>query len=200
MTRTIFEKADVVPLLAEVFRALGYEGATLSRITERTGLGKGSLYHFFPGGKEEMAATILADVDLWFVQNVYEPLERDDPRAAVAAMWKAAGAYFHSGRRACLVGAFALDSTRDRFAVAIRDYFVHWIKALEGALRRAGVDATRAKSLAEEVVLGVQGALVLARALNDEAVFKRTLERLAHAVDAAIPHHPATRKRQKGAS
>jgi AcrR family transcriptional regulator len=61
--RTLYERADVVPLLAEIFRELGFEGATLSRITERTGIGKGSLYHFFPGGKEEMAAAVLAEVD-----------------------------------------------------------------------------------------------------------------------------------------
>jgi len=74
--KTVYERADVVPLLAEIFRELGYEGTTLSRITERTGIGKGSLYHFFPGGKEEMAAAVLADVDGWF--------ERAPVRAAPA--------------------------------------------------------------------------------------------------------------------
>ena len=52
----------MIPVVAEVFRAHGYEGATLSVITEATGLGKGSLYHFFPGGKEELAAAVLADL------------------------------------------------------------------------------------------------------------------------------------------
>jgi len=61
--RTVLEKADVVPLVAEVFRELGYEGASLGRITARTRISKGSLYHFFPGGKEEMAAAILDHVD-----------------------------------------------------------------------------------------------------------------------------------------
>ncbi|MDU6377660.1 MAG: helix-turn-helix domain-containing protein, partial [Bradyrhizobium sp.] len=51
--RTLHERADVIPLIAEVFREFGFEGTSLSRITEKTALGKGSLYHFFPGGKEE---------------------------------------------------------------------------------------------------------------------------------------------------
>jgi TetR/AcrR family transcriptional repressor of lmrAB and yxaGH operons len=53
MPRLVFAKADVVPLVAEVFRELGYEGTSLSSITDKTGLSKGSLYHFFPDGKEE---------------------------------------------------------------------------------------------------------------------------------------------------
>ena len=55
MPRTIFEKSDAIILVAEVFRELGYEGASMSNITARTKLSTGSLYHFFPGGKEEMA-------------------------------------------------------------------------------------------------------------------------------------------------
>lgn len=178
MARTIHERADVVPLIAEVFRELGYEAATLNRITEKTGIGKGSLYHFFPGGKEEMAAAVLADVDRWFERHVYEPLRKDDPAAAIAGMWREVDDYFRSGRRICLVGAFALDGTRDVFSDAIDGYFRRWIDALRDALVRRGRDAKAAALDAEEAVLGIQGALVLARALNDTDVFTRALKRL----------------------
>lgn len=176
--RTVNERADVVALVAEVFRDLGYEGATLSRITKRTGLGKGSLYHFFPGGKEDMAAAVLADVDAWFEHFVFKPLRRDAPAQAIAGMWRAVDEYFHSGRHICLVGAFALDETRDRFAAAIQGYFRGWIEALCDALVRSGRDAATAAQDAEEVVLGIQGALVLARATHDTDLFVRSTQRL----------------------
>lgn len=179
MTRTIFEKADAIPLLAEVFRELGYEGATLSRITERTGLGKGSLYHFFPGGKDEMAASVLDHVDRWCIENIFRPLEEGEPSAAIVGMWRAVDAYFCSGQRICLVGAFALDETRDRFPQAINRYFVRWITALAGALVRTGKDENTATQLAEYAVLGIQGALVLMRATGDDGLFKRALSHLA---------------------
>jgi AcrR family transcriptional regulator len=179
MTRGVFGKADAVALVAEAFRELGYEGATLSRISARTGLGKGSLYHFFPGGKEAMAAEILAHVEAWFVEHVFRPLEEDEPRLAIGWMWQAIDTYFRSGRRICLIGTFALDATRDRFGDAIRGYFARWVTALERALIRAGTDAAAAARLAEATVAGVQGALVLARALGDNAVFTRALRRLA---------------------
>ncbi|MEP9378767.1 TetR/AcrR family transcriptional regulator [Aquabacter sp. CN5-332] len=186
MVRTVFEKQDVIPLVAEVFRELGYEGASMSAITARTRLSKGSLYHFFPGGKEEMAAEILAHVDGWFVTEMFVPLEQDEPRAAIAQMWEATDAYFRSGRRVCLIGAFALDETRDRFAAPIRLYFQRWIKALEGALVRGGVETARARLLAEEAVVGIQGALTLARALNDDGIFGRTLAQLQARTEASL--------------
>lgn len=187
MARTVFEKQDVIPLVAEVFRELGYEGASMSAITARTKLSKGSLYHFFPGGKEEMAAVILAHVDAWFVTEMFVPLEEDEPRAAISRMWEATDAYFRSGRRVCLIGAFALDETRDRFAAPIRAYFERWITALEGALVRAGIEGAAARALAEEAVGGIQGALTLARALNDEAVFSRMLKRLKERLEESLP-------------
>ncbi len=62
MPRRILDRSDAVPLLAELFREHGFAGASLSEITRRTGLGKGSLYHIFPDGKEEMARAVLEDV------------------------------------------------------------------------------------------------------------------------------------------
>jgi len=41
--------------LAEIFRTEGYDGASMSQISEATGLLRGSLYHHFPKGKEDMA-------------------------------------------------------------------------------------------------------------------------------------------------
>jgi AcrR family transcriptional regulator len=179
LVRIVYERADIVPLLADIFRELGYEGTTLSRITEKTGIGKGSLYHFFPGGKEEMASAVLADVDGWFERSIYEPLRRDDASKAIAAMWTNVDDYFRSGRRICLVGAFALDETRERFSALINSYFKRWIDALRDALMRLGYLREKAIALAEDAVLGIQGALVLSRALDDQAMFKRSLSTLA---------------------
>ncbi|APG05724.1 TetR family transcriptional regulator [Luteibacter rhizovicinus DSM 16549] len=187
MARAVFERADVIPLVAEAFRELGYDGASMSRITERTGLGKGSLYHFFPGGKEEMAAAVLADVDDWFEQHVFVALREGEPEAALAAMWRDVDAYFQSGGRVCLVGAFALDETRDRFAAAISGYFVRWIDALASALVRLGREEGEAREQAEDTVLGIQGALLLSRATQDAATFRAALQRMARRLGTT--HH-----------
>lgn len=191
MTRIVHEKADVIPMIAEVFRELGFEGASMSKITARTRLSKGSLYYFFPGGKDEMAAEILAHIDQWFISNLFEPLERNEPRAAIEHMWREVDAYFQSGGRICLIGAFALDETRDRFAATIRQYFERWIEAFGAAVVRTGASVEAARKLAEEVVGGIQGGLILSRALNDKTVFDRMLTGMMERVSEFVESNPS---------
>jgi AcrR family transcriptional regulator len=179
MTRIMTDRADAVPALAEAFREHGFEGASLAQLSAATGLGKGSLYNFFPGGKEEMAAAVLADVDAWFDGNIFAPL-RDaaagDP-GAIDAMFDAVTAYFRSGRRVCLQGAFALGRERERFAVTISGYFGRWIESLAAALRGAGLREPEARSAATEAVAAIQGGIVLSRALGQPEVFTQITER-----------------------
>jgi AcrR family transcriptional regulator len=186
VARKYAERSEVVPALAEIFREHGFAGASLSVITEGTGLGKGSLYHFFPGGKEEMGRAVLDDVDNWFRENVFVPLrESEDPVAGIDHMFRAVDQFFRSGRRICLVGSFALDDTRDRFAAEVQSYFAAWTEALADVLKRSGISTKSAQEAAEDVVAGIQGALVLARARDDPKIFTRVLKRLQQRTRAA---------------
>ena len=179
MAKTVAERADVLPALAECFREHGYEGATLALIGAATGLGRGSLYHFFPGGKAEMAEAVLAEIDAWFEREIFAPLREADPAGrGIARMFDATEAYFRSGRRVCLVGGFALSDARDRFGAAIRSYFARWIEALAIALTRAGWSEEAARAAAEDAVGGVQGAIVLARSLDEPAAFSGMVARM----------------------
>ncbi len=184
MSRSAHERAAILPRLADVFREHGFEGASLSLISEKTGLGKGSLYHFFPGGKQEMAAEVLEHIAHWFEHNLFETLSASgDPRAAIVSMFRTIDDYFRSGRRTCLVGTFALANMRDRFAATIYAYFAAWRNTLADALQRAGKEQARADELAEDVIIGIQAALVTARAFDDPALFGRVLQRLERHLD-----------------
>lgn len=179
MARVSAERRDVVMQLAEVFRTYGYEGASLARITEVTGLGKGSIYHFFPGGKEEMAEEVLAEIDGWFREQVFQPLRAcEQVDVGLDRMFEAVGRYFQSGRKVCLVGVFALGLERDRFARRVHGYFEEWVSALAAALQRGGKDHACAHALAVDAVGGIQGALVMARAADKPEMFMQTLARL----------------------
>lgn len=176
--RVLTDRGSAVPALAEAFREHGFEGASLTVLSKATGLGKGSLYNFFPGGKEEMMEAVLTDIDTWFETAIFSPLERaTDPAAAVTSMIEEVTAYFRSGRRVCLVGCIGLNASGAAFADRIRRYFARWIAALADCLRAGGVTDPVAAQLAEEAVSGIQGAIVLARALGDEAAFLRIVHR-----------------------
>ena len=176
MARTGTERADALAALAEVFRAYGYDGASIQLLSKATGLGKGSLYHLFPGGKGEMLASVLSQIDAWFEGAMFGPLERsDDARTAIDAMIEATTTYFRSGERVCLVGAVGMGASRDPFAKAIASYFARWIEALTRCLTRHGMQEAQAAALAEDTVAGIQGAIVLSRALDDTGAFLRVV-------------------------
>lgn len=179
MARLVAERDDVVPLLGEVFRRYGFEGASIARIGDYTRLGKGSLYHFFPRGKDEMAEAVLAHVSNWFETQIFLPLQESPPNEAIERMFEGVDDYFRSGQRICLVGAFALEETRDRFSEPIRDYFSRWLTTLASALERGGMEPAEAGRRASEVVAGIQGAIVLARALDDNQRFSDVIRGLA---------------------
>ena len=179
MPREVAERRDAIAAMAEVFREHGYAGSSLAAITQQTGLGKGSLYHFFPNGKQEMAEAVLEDVSRWFEANVFTALRvAGAPARGIEHMFEAVEAYFRSGERICLLGAFALGDGQETFEVVIHRYFSTWIEVLTAALLRTGFTPPKAAETAEEVVVGIQGALVLARSRQDPQVFARTLQRL----------------------
>lgn len=185
--QTVVERAAVVAVIGEVFREYGYAGASLAEICKRTGLGKGSLYHLFPGGKDEMAQAVLDDVAHWFETNVFTPLDSKlKPAEGIDQMFRAVTRFFDSGRRICLVAAFALDDTRDRFVTEIQAYFSAWTGALAGALRRMGFAPQAARAAAEDVVAGIQGALMLARSQHNPVLFTRAVKRLQDRINVPV--------------
>lgn len=185
--RPLTDRASALPRLAEAFREHGYDGASIAVLSKATGLGKGSLYNFFPGGKEEMMEAVLGDIDRWFAEAIFRPLEEGaDPAKAVIAMFDVVSTYFLSGRRVCVLGSLGLGASGELFASRVRRYFARWIAALAGCLENGGAAPALATALAEEAVSGIQGAIVLSRALGDEASFGRAIDRLRSLLLAAI--------------
>lgn len=179
MAKSPLSRNDVIPHLAEVFREFGFEGTTLSVITRHTGLGKGSLYNFFPGGKEEMAEAVLEHINAWFQNKVFDPLENShSPHDGLIEMLANVETYFESGQRICIVGMFALGESRDRFREQIQGFFESWRTAMVKTLRRAGLSKSNAVNLTVDALAAIQGGLVLARASDDCNLFRGRLARL----------------------
>lgn len=172
-------KDKVIPQLLTVFRQYGYEGATLARLSEATGLGRASLYHYFPKGKEEMASSVLDHLNQGLNEQLLAPLRSEqevDDR--IRAMNKNIDAFYHQGQQACLLALLSVGEAHDLFQMQIKQALELWIDSLAEVLIEAGVAPNSARQRAEDAILQIQGALVLARGLNDTAPFKRVLKRL----------------------
>lgn len=172
-------KEEAIVQLAKVFRQYGYEGSTLARLSQATGLGKASLYHYFPGGKEEMAAVVLDRMKHRFDEHVLQPLrDRGNPTERIHAMVKHLDEFYDRGHNTCLLAVLAIGEANDLFRLQIQTAFNIWIDTLAKVLIEAGLDAERAYRKAEEAVLKIQGALVLSRGLNNTAAFERVIQHL----------------------
>lgn len=172
-------KDTAIPQLLTVFQQYGYEGATLAKLSEATGLGRASLYHHFPKGKEEMAASVLDYLNRGLQENILAPLQSDLPPAdRIRAMNKNINAFYHQGEQPCLLALLSVGEAHDLFQSQIQQALDLWIKSLAQVAIEVGVNSETAYQRAEDAVLQIQGALVLSRGLNNTAIFKRVLKRL----------------------
>jgi AcrR family transcriptional regulator len=183
----------VLDRLLERFRADGYDGASLAVLSDTTGLGRSSLYHHFPGGKEDMAKQVLAHLEAMFERDLLEPL-RDErtPQKRLDAMIRAVATFYDDGKKACLLERLTASVDRGRFQRPLGKVFTAWIDALTQLGRDAGMPPAKARDRAEAAVVQVEGALVVGAGTNDPALFTRTLKRvrstlLADASSAAPP-------------
>ena len=72
--RTITDE-ELLDRALELFRLHGFEGVSLSRLSEAIGLQKASLYHRYPGGKGQIVLAAVARVAQWFGEHVFALLK-----------------------------------------------------------------------------------------------------------------------------
>ena len=78
MPITKVDEDALLDRLSNVFRTHGFEGASLSLISKETGLQRASLYHRFPGGKEDMAKAVLERAWRWLDDHALSPLKEPE--------------------------------------------------------------------------------------------------------------------------
>jgi AcrR family transcriptional regulator len=174
------EPDHIIDRLTEVFRTVGYDGATLSKLSKVTVLQRASLYHRFPGGKKEMAEVVLAQASVWLDTHVLAPLTGSGtPQARLQKMATALDRFYAQGGTSCLLDSLSFGEGSGIFHDHIRAAFAHWIEALAAlAIKSTGCSKAEARQRAEDAVLSIQGALVLARGTGNTQPFQRVLKNL----------------------
>ncbi len=162
-----------------VIRRHGYDGASLAELSKATGLGKSSLYHYFPAGKDDMVRAVLEHVEQQLRELLFTPLRAPGPvRRRLEEMVKTVDAYYRGGKEACVLGNLVLGTSRTRFRPQLQAIFGEWIEALAAVLIEGGFSKSVARARAEDAVMRMEGALVLAGGMDDAALFGRALKQL----------------------
>ncbi len=172
-------KHQLIAVLDDVFRRRGYEGATLAELSRACGLGKASLYHHFPGGKEEMASLLLRGAIAELNDVAYRHLDRPAPwRERLCGFVDGFSQYCAGGTRNCLIAELTATAARDRFGDEIQLQTELWLHQLTTAFSETGAGEKRSRRRARELLGSLYGALVVARLLNDPKPFLQTTQRL----------------------
>jgi AcrR family transcriptional regulator len=185
-------RARIVGASAELFRRQGYAGTGMKQIATTSGAPFGSLYHYFPGGKEQLGAEVVR-----YSGSLYrELIERflaapeHDAASAVAAFFAGAAGHLRETdfADACPIAAVALDvaSTSEPLRASTADVFERWIAAFAARFAADGLAAEPAHRLAVATLAGLEGALLLGRALRDDEPVRIAGAAAADAVRAAF--------------
>ncbi|QLJ06478.1 TetR/AcrR family transcriptional regulator [Streptomyces sp. NEAU-sy36] len=178
---------------AQLIRRDGVKATGMREVAAHAGAPRGSLQHYFPGGKEQLVGEAVGWAGRYagkriarFVEGLAEPL----PSALFAAMvaqWT--DEYERDGFAAgCPVAAATVDcaslgdSTREAVAAA----FTTWRTPLAEVLARMGVPADRAAALATLMISTLEGAILLARAEQDVRPLTTVVRELGPLLDAAV--------------
>jgi AcrR family transcriptional regulator len=177
-----------VPTLLDLFRQFGYDGVTLSKISQATGLGKASLYHHFPGGKDEMVETVLTSLEKGLEQIVLEVLQSEgDALTRLQQMCDRLSKAYEQGQKPCVLAALMLGSAKDVFQQRVQTLLQLWIEAIATILVEAGMDDAIARERGEDGVIAIQGALILSQGLNDPTSFQRVMQQLPQTLCRDLP-------------
>ncbi|MEZ5412426.1 MAG: TetR/AcrR family transcriptional regulator [Acidimicrobiales bacterium] len=182
----------IVTATAELFRRQGYRGTALKDITRAAEATTGSVYHFFPGGKAELARAVVIETGVAY-RELFELIAGAAGSAAQAVadfFDGAAEVLAQSGYLdVCPIGAVAREvaSTDDELRAATAQVFDSWTKAAAARLRADGIDSRTARELALVVVALLEGGFTLARAHRDAAILRRLGRQARSLVAAATP-------------
>jgi AcrR family transcriptional regulator len=178
----------IVDGAAAEFRRRGVAETTLDHVTERTGTGKGQLFHYFPGGRQELLIAV-AERE---AERVLSDQEPHLGRLATRADWEAwreavVARYLRQGEEcplSMLVSQIGQDSPASRAVTSalLRD----WERELADGVRRtqaageiaAGHDPERT---AAALVAAIQGGVVILLTTGE-------IGHLEAALDLALSH------------
>ncbi|MFF4541069.1 TetR/AcrR family transcriptional regulator [Streptomyces aureus] len=176
---------------AQLIRRDGVMATGMREVAAHANAPRGSLRHYFPGGKEQLVNEAVAWAGRYAARRVARfmgALSEPTPSGLFAAMvqqwtdeYRASG--FEGG---CPVAAATVDcaqstdSTRD----AAADAFARWTRPVAEALTDMGVPADEAEPLATLMISALEGALLIARAERDDRALTVVARELGPLLDS----------------
>ncbi|MEU6770102.1 helix-turn-helix domain-containing protein [Streptomyces sp. NPDC046759] len=177
---------------AQLIRRDGVAATGMREVAAHAGAPRGSLQHYFPGGKEQLVNEAVGWAGRYAGKRIARflaGLEEPTPSglfAAMAAQWtdEYAADGFAAG---CPVAAATVEcaSAGGATRAAVAAAFTTWRTPLAEALTGMGVPGARAESLATLMISALEGAILMARAEQDVRPLTTAVRELGPLLDSA---------------
>jgi len=173
-----------------LFRRQGYAATGLAEILSESGAPKGSLYHYFPGGKTEIGAAAVATAGAKVAETLKSIAgETSGPGDLIAryltllAGWMAESGY----RDGSPITTTLLETVpgNDAIREAGLAAFASWSDVLEASAQGAGIAPGRARTLARFSIAALEGALIQCRVAGSGAPLHEAAAELRALYDSA---------------
>ena len=195
MPRRSDSRSRMIQAASELFGQRGYHATAFSDVVQESGAPRGSIYFHFPGGKLELAREATAQAGDEIEEAVAQAASRSDgPGSLIRALaedmvQRLEGCDYKHG---CSIATMVLELAPydEELTVEFDTVFARWRAALVGSFETWGVAPDRGVVLADLVMSGFEGALILSRAARSPEPFWRTVDALVNTVD----HDTAVRR------
>jgi AcrR family transcriptional regulator len=188
-------KDRIIDSSAELFRRQGYAGTGVKQIVAAANAPFGSIYHFFPGGKEQLGAEVIRSSGKLYMQ-LFATIAAQAPDVPTAV------AEFFSGAAetlvetdyadACPIATVALEvsSTSEPLREATAEVFESWIAGATEYFAAAGIPRENSRELAFSMLSLLEGAFVFCRAMRTVEPLRVAGASAVAAVQAALAAPP----------
>ncbi len=176
-------KEEIIKKAVEVFRKRGYYKTSMSDLATACGLQKGSFYYYFKS-KEQLMQAVLLTMHDYYTQKVFAIAYEDDlsSKQRLDKLFKKQAPILTDDLSGCLFGNMTLEtiSENPKFKELLRAFFSEWKAAFQHIFEE-NYSLEKAKDLAAQSVIEIEGAIMMMRLYNDKTIVEnawlRVLER-----------------------
>lgn len=204
MARTVASTAreQIIEATCDLLEAQGYHATGLNQIVAESGAPKGSLYHYFPDGKEELAAIAIDLTSRSLAGRVQAVLALDDDPAEATRILAAriADAIEESGFRSggpLTTVAMETATSSQRLNLACREAYQRLQAAFAAKLEAGGFSPQRADELAAFITAAFEGGIILSRTYHSGDPLRRVGQELAAQLRSQLPFLARENNRSK---
>jgi TetR/AcrR family transcriptional repressor of lmrAB and yxaGH operons len=173
----------IIETTSQLLETQGYHATGLSQIIVESGSPRGSLYYYFPQGKEELSAEAVARAGKQTAQRIAEGLARvEDPGEALHRFIQDIAYYieqshFSAGGPLTIVAMETVNSS-DRLNHVCREAYQLLQQAFADKFVSSGYPETRAAQLSLFITATIEGGIILSRTHHSSEPLKRIADEL----------------------